>query len=418
MYIFLGKKEMLSEEDVFQEVHLWDMTNLYVILNHDIWLNISDFLKRCTLSKLSGHLEIYYKVLCNIRDNPSLSISVPNLLKLCQTSELDLEIVEKSIQSVRFTSHGKQENILFPFKPNIYAWRAICHILGDGTIDRRNSYPTLVWTQEPKNQGFMRDLLEKLSRRPGGKSERVNFPKGLTSVIMAAIPNLTFFDLKTLKFIHFIINLPPKYRDWKVQFLTAFILDDGTVRNHLRLAQKNKAILENIMCLCDQLGYEHSPYPPKLHGRAYGFSLYQQGVVKFYKDLNKISSNDPLLGLWHKSNDLIMLVTSYDLDLGFARQKAKEVCTIVIKILGDHQIRDTTELRSHLRLRPLLKNKYSDYLIHRLRFLQKKGFIHQVKKKQEQKKPYLWVIPSLNDPAMLIDEFNNSYGHTDRIRKQ
>jgi len=256
----------------------------------------------------------------------------------------------------------------------------------------------------------MRYLLEGLSRRPGGKSERVNFPKGLTCAIMTTMPNLTINDLKSPKFIQFIIDLPPKYRDWKVQFLAAFLLDDGNVINRISFAQKNKAILENIMRLCDQLGYKHSPYPPKLYGRGYRFSLYQQGVLRFYKDLCKSASEDPLLGLWHKHDDLKSLATSYDLKAGFARQNTKEVCATIIRILGDHQIRDSTELRSHPRLKPLLKKQYPDFLSHRLRYLHKKGFICQVKKKQVQRKPYMWVIPTFYDPTMLIEEFHNSYG--------
>ncbi|MFX1282182.1 MAG: hypothetical protein ACFFB5_00945 [Promethearchaeota archaeon] len=367
---------------------------------------------------MSGRLSIYYKVLSNIRNNPNMSISVSNLWKLCKAAKLDLKIVEKSVQTIRFSSHGKKENLSFPFTMNIYAWRALCHIIGDGTIDKRNSSPTLTWTQQPKNQGFMRDLLERLSRRPGGKSERVNFPKGLTYLIISTMPSFTLNDLKTPKFIQFIIDLPPIYHAWKVQFLAAFLLDDGCVSKNLYFGQKNKVLLENVMRLCDQLGYEHTPYPPKLRGRGYTFGLYQRGVIQFYNDLCMSVSKDPLLGLWHKHDELKTLVASYDLKTVYAREFAKKVCLTIIKILGDHKIRNTNELRFHSKLKTLLKGRHPDFLIQRLKYLHERGFIHQIKKGQRVTKPYVWVIPAFNDPKMLIKEYQNSYGTSHIISKK
>ncbi len=295
---------------------------------------------------------------------------------------------------------------------NIHAWRAICHIVGDGTVDDRSSNHALIWTQDTKNQKYMRELLELLSRRPGGKGERVNYPKGLTHIIMTTMPTIDTKTLKTPRFIRFVIDLPPEYRDWKVQFLAAFLIDDGYVNRFVSFAQKDKVLLESIMYLCDQLGYDHSPYPPKLrkNGKVYRFRLYIKGVIDFYNDLNRTASKDPLLGLWHKSSNFESLITSYNIKVGYARFKARKVSKTILEILGDHQFRDTKELRNHPKLKFLLKGLYPGYLLNRLNYLYNKGFINQVKRKQILGRPYVWAIVKYNDSAELIKEFQKCYG--------
>ncbi|MFX1505886.1 MAG: hypothetical protein ACFFDC_07205 [Promethearchaeota archaeon] len=323
---------------------------------------------------------------------------------------LNFETVEKSIRAVRFSNHGKLEKISFPFNMDIYSWRLICHIIGDGTIDKRHSFPSLTWSQNLKNQVEIRTLIERLSRYPNGNSIRVNYPKGLTYVIMKAIPELTVNDLKKPKFVQFVINLPSEYYDWKVQFLTAFLLDDGNVGKNISFAQKKKAILTNVMRLCDQLGYDHTPYPPKLHpnGRVYRFRLYQGGVLQFYNDLERIASNDPILGLWHKKSDLESVINSYNLDKGSALRDSREFYVTLLEILGDHQIKTTIDLRKNPRIQSFLSKKHPNFLLHRLYYLRDKGFIRHVK--NNEKRPSSWWIPPSNDPVKLSTEFRKNYG--------
>ena len=394
----------------FRQVHLWELTELYVLLNQNLWLYLSAFLRKTTISELSKRLKIQYKVLTNFRDSPQKSISVKNLFKICKELNLDFETVEKSIRAVRFSTQGKLEKIFFPFNMDIYSWRLICHIIGDGTIDTRGSFPSLTWSQNLKNQVELRTLIKRLSRYPNGKSMRVNYPKGLTYVIMKAIPELTISDLKKPKFVRFVIKLPPKYYDWKVQFITAFLLDDGNLGKNISFAQKNKAIITNVMRLCDQLGYDHSPYPPKLHpnGRVYRFRLYQGGVIQFYNDLKKIASNDLILGLWHKKNDLEKVINSYNLEKGSTLRDSREFYSILLEILGDHKIKTTADLRKNPRIKLFISKKHPNFLLHRLYFLRDKGFIRHIK--NNEKRPSSWWIPPSNDPVKLSIEFRKKYG--------
>jgi hypothetical protein len=254
---------------------------------------------------------------------------------------------------------------------------------------------------------MMRNLLGKLSRRPSGRSNRVNFPKGLTLVILTAIPNLKAIDLQTPKFVRFVLDLPSKYRNWKVQFLAAFIIDDGSVNKYISFAQKNLNVLTNIMQLCDQLGYDHTPYPPDLHGngRAYIFRLYQTGIIHFYNDLKKIASKNPLLGLWHKQKDLESLVQSFELSKGLALNRARKVYICLINILSDYQGRTASELRHHPDLQPFLKGNYEDFLLHRLFYLRDNGYIIR----DGSTRPFKWSIPSYRNPSQLLEKITKSY---------
>ena len=401
---------MCDHKPPFREVNLFELTDFYVLLSHDNWLILSTLLMNSNLSKLSRKLKILHSVLRNIRDFPDKTISVTNLIKLSNALKLDLQSMEKSIRGIRFSQTGDLEKITFPFKMDIYSWRAICHIIGDGTLDRRYKFPSHAWTQKPKNQEMMRTLLGKLSRRPSGRSIRVNFPKGLTYVIIAAIPDLKAEDLKTNKFVRFVLGLPSKYRNWKVQFLAAFLIDDGSVSNNISFAQKDINILTDVMQLCDQLGYDHSPYPPDLHGngRAYIFRLYQTGIIQFYEDLQRTAFKDPLLGLWHKQPKLDTIIKSYDLQKGSAIRRSREICCILIEVLGDHKARTIKQLQQHPKLKPLIVELHPNFLLHRLYYLCDKGFIQKIE--NENKHPYLWKIPDNRDPITILREFTVNYG--------
>ncbi|MHA2075740.1 MAG: hypothetical protein ACW97X_14055, partial [Candidatus Hodarchaeales archaeon] len=390
-------QEHFSDVDPFLKIHIWDLPNLYVIVNIDIQEKIATFLRNSVLSKVSHRLKISYSVVRAIRKKPAISISVPNLLKLSLAAKLNLVSVEKSIKAVRFSSHGMLEYISFPFIITKYSWRLICHIVGDGTVDKRDSQPALIWAQKRRFQELMRDLLEKISRRPKGNSLRVVYPKGLCYTIMSSIPSLNIEDLKKQKFLKFIFDLPQIYYDLKVQFLAAFLIDDGTASSCISFTQKNKEILESVALICDQLGYIHSPIRPHSNVGAYTFRFYQPGVLRFHHDLEKSASGDSLLGLWHKKNNLELLIKSYDLEKGAALYQAKDLCVAILSILGDHQIRSSNELRLHPKLKETLEDLYPAYLTHRLRYLHRKGFIKRVIKKTNHKvliKPISWYIPS------------------------
>ncbi|MHA2326984.1 MAG: hypothetical protein ACXACR_00520 [Candidatus Hodarchaeales archaeon] len=299
---------------------------------------------------------------------------------------------------------------------DVYSWRVLCHIVGDGNIHMRK-YPDLRWIQLPENQEPMREILKRLSRSVGGESDQVWYPKALTYAMLGTMPGLTVYDLRTPKFLQFIIDLPPNYRDWKIQFLAAFIVDDGCISKDISFTQKDPTTLNHIIQLCDQLGYDHSSLYCHKRDGVHNFQLRQEGIQAFHNDIHKLNVQDPLLGLWHKHPNLISVASSFSMKRGFDNRFAKEVYVTIISILGDHQIRNTDELRQHPELQPFLEDKPYYFFSRRLQYLHENGYIQEVKQTKKQSyRPKNWYIPYSRDPKTLTEEFLSNHG--DRAHSQ
>jgi hypothetical protein len=299
---------------------------------------------------------------------------------------------------------------------DIFAWRTLCHIAGDGNVHQRK-YPDLRWIQSPENQEPMRELLQRLSRPVGGESLYINYPKALSYAMMGTIPGFTMCDLRSPKFLQYILDLPSSYRDWKVEFLAAFIVDDGCISKDISFYQKDETTLQYISRLCDQLGYDHSHIYRQKRDGVHNFQLRQQGIEAFFADIQNLVSKDPLLGLWHKHSNLQSLATSFSKKRGIDNRQAVEVCLTIISILGDHIKRDTDELRQHPKLQPFLEGQPWYYLGRRLRKLSKMNLIQEVLTPNKTSyRPKIWVIPPSHDPEALSKEFLANFGN--RAHKQ
>jgi hypothetical protein len=333
------------------------------------------------------------------------------------------------VKAVMFNFCGEKEYISFPFTIDIYAWRAICHIAGDGNIHirkkskrRKNIFPYLRWTQwpmkgevtydeiPPKKQRFMRSLLERLSRLPGGYGKSVNYPKALSYVILGAMPGLTIYDLRTPRFIQFVIDLPPEYREWKIQFLAAFIFDDGSVGSDISFTQKDGQVLEHVISLCDQLELDHSPlYPGKRDG-VHNFQLGQEGIQSFTYDLSIIYERDFILGLWDKHTDLETTNNSFSPERKLEQKIALFVSTIILEILGNHKKYSTKELRKHKDLEKYLQNYPEYWLNRRLEFLFRKKLIKEAYQSSGKSfRPKHWYIDKSKNAASLIKKLEEVY---------
>jgi len=411
-----SEMEYEIKETPFHTVHVWEFTNLYVLLNHQLWSTISTFLKNDdNLTAVARELERGHGTLFAIRKNPNQSIHIDMLKAIVQVSDSDYDLVERSIRAVKFGQRGEPEKIEFPFTMDLYAWRVICHIIGDGNVQKRDDrpYPYLRWTQEVKNQEPMRLLLQRLSRAPGGKTMNVNYPKALSYVIMGTMPYLKLYDLKSTKFLQFILDLPSEYRDYKVQFVAAFINDDGSVtKGKISFVQKKETILNYILNICDQLGYDHSKLYHLERDGVHNFQLRQEGIKSFYNDLHIHNERDNLLGLWHKHSKLMLLTSSFSKNRKKEQDHSTQLCTMIIRILSKYKVLSTEDLWKNQKFKDLLKG-YSYYLFRRkLILLKKMNIVEEIKQNDGKSfRPKHWRIPSNSQPEELIKRFNNNYNN-------
>lgn len=350
-----------SDGSLFHTVHLWEFTNLHAILIDKTWSIISDFLKQANLTKISQEIQVNQRVLEEICRYNTYATHISNLCKIGQMAGLNPDAIETSVKAVRFSRNGSLEYISFPFNIDIYAWRLLCHIPGDGSVKYHKTtcaLPEVKWNQLPENQKFMIELLKRWDPKVLNSDLDIKYPKALTYAIIGSIPGLTFRDLRSSKFVQLVLDLPQSYRDWKLQFLTAFLVDDGSVGKMVAFNQMNKKKLEYVMKLCDQLGYKHSPYPPKQKSNGiYSFRLRASGVLRFFFDIQKLTLKDPLLGLWHKHHKLETRVLTYSAERVQHLEISERTYINILVILGDHKPRTNRDLQCHPKLRSLTIGK-------------------------------------------------------------
>ncbi len=405
-----NKLKYNPSDSPFHTVRLWEFTNLHVILKNRTWTLISEYLRQANLTNLSQEVQIKKRVLEEIYRQDTYATHISNLYKIAQIMGLDPDTIENSVKAVRFNRNGSLEYISFPFNIDIYSWRLLCHIAGDGSVKYHKTtraLPEVKWNQLPENQTYMVELLKRWNPKVLNSDLTVKYPKVLTYAIMGSMPGLTFKDLRAPKFIQFVYNLPMSHKDWKVQFLAAFLIDDGTISGNVNFTQTDKKKIELTMNICDQLDYEHSPYPPRRKNNGiYEFRLYATGAQKFLKDLQRVALNNPLLGLWHKQSKLESRISSYNRKKVRDAQLVRKVNIAILTILGDHQCRTNNELHNHPMIRSLIAGKSSQWFREKTWRLSRLGLIKEAETTKYRK---YWRISSDKDSKTLIQDYLNLY---------
>jgi hypothetical protein len=245
----------------------------------------------------------------------------------------------------------------------------------------------------------------------------VNYPKVLSYAIMGTMPAIRIFDLKRPKFLQFILDLPEKFRKYKVQFLAAFIVDDGSIFGDISFCQKDPVMLTHIIQLCDHLGYDHSPLYRQERDGVHSFQLNQNGIQKFYNELQQLSSYDSCLNLWHKQEKLITLASSFSGERKDEQNHALALCIRILEILEDKKKYTTKDLWNHPELK-LFTHEYPYYLFRRkIRLLRSRGAIKEIKKiNKTSYRPKKWQINQNETSAKIVEEFKENYNK--RTHKQ
>lgn len=148
----------------FHTVRLWEFTNLHAVLKYKVWNIISNFLYQSNLSSLAQKLQIKRRVLDEICRYPNYATHISNLFQIGKELGLTPEVIESSVKSVRFSRNGDLESIPFPFVIDLYAWRALCHVAGDGSVkfhSTTRALPEIKWCQKQENQKYMLSILKR-----------------------------------------------------------------------------------------------------------------------------------------------------------------------------------------------------------------------------------------------------------------
>ena len=172
-----------EQSSPFHTVRIWEFTNLHAIIVKDVWITIAAYIKRIKPKKLEKKLQIKERVLEEIQRKPDYATHISNWYQLGLSVGLTPEEIERSVKAVRFRRNGSLEYITFPFEIDVYAWRMLCHTVGDGSVKYHKTtraLPEIKWAQDEKNQSHMLQLIRRWNPQVENSDMSIKFPKVLT----------------------------------------------------------------------------------------------------------------------------------------------------------------------------------------------------------------------------------------------
>lgn len=404
----------------FKEVSIWEIEKAYVTTTKRYRIKLEEQMRNYKYARIAREINQPLTTVRALGQKFENRISVELLHKVLSLLQLSVVEAEKSIRKISISHKGQLVNQRFPLKMNIYAWRIICHILGDGNIgfgDNRRPYAR--WIQLRKNQRSMRALIAKLGGSAGGEKDQVYIPNGLIYPYVQTMP-LCIGQLNTVDFVRFIYNLPMSFKDYKVQFLAAFIVDEGCVnRSDISLTQKSLEVLEQIKEICSQLEYNVSSNYRDKRNNVYSFQLRSQAVAKFENDLKKNSNGDILLQLWQKQEKLENSVLNTDFERIKDNKRSKELIKLLLNLVYQNPGISTNELFQNESVRKYVGEGKRYQINRKLDFLRKMMIIEESKK---GKRPKTWKITNNRTLIEHTQFFENHYAqrtgpHTSKSRK-
>lgn len=317
----------------YQEIRLNDFpaTRIYVLLKEDFRSNLIEN------TRISLKLENYYALAQWLNDkslnyglnnkfnggdigrwivgsnlDSRTNINHPKLMPLWVVLELS-KIVEISSEElhnsiISYRSGGSGGVIItpkLPIKITPELESIIFHIFGDGSAG--NFTPSFCQKDETANRQF----ISKLKNCFGDFDENIpqefciRFPKAITD-ILSHFYNITSYHSDK-------IVIPKRIYDTnklsKVACITAFILDEGTIRDVISISSKNKLFLSNLVELMKSCGYECKEIKPHKPSNTFYLNMANGSIEKFYQDYSELIKEFPTCSLANKHDRLTYIVS-------------------------------------------------------------------------------------------------------------
>ncbi|MDP2906469.1 MAG: LAGLIDADG family homing endonuclease, partial [Nanoarchaeota archaeon] len=317
---------------------------------------------------------------------------VKNYYAILTFLNLDLKEAEKEIIGLTYNGSKKVYPFIKHFNPLLF--RIVCHIIGDGTIASRRG-DTCRWIQHKNNSSWLVELIGKQLGIIPGRTVHSKTCEAITipSYFAMLIKNILGFEVDALKSARIIQKFIAYPKEYKLQFLAAFIVDEGHIRyknaRSLVISQTDKAMMQAISDLLDSLGYIHSKIYKEISKyylekgsvkTIFRMNIYSPGVYFFSKHIQKmIKKYGVYAGLWHKQECLDNYISSLRTD-----QKKLSKIIKVNNLINTFLKTKTCITYKELRENPLIKNELKDlsvrYLINKFYELAKQGKVRRLSK--------------------------------------
>ena len=317
----------------YQEIKLNDFpaTRIYVLLNEDLrkrlieiartrlnlknnyalskWINEKSA-RYCLARKFNNGDVDRWIVGSNLDNRTNInhpkSIPLWVVLELSKITGISIEEIQSNVISFRSGgSGGVIYNPKLPIKITPELESIIFHIFGDGSAG--NFTPSFC----QKNPIANRQFLLKLKNCFGDFDESIpqeyciRFPKAITDILAH------FYDIKSYHSDKIIIpsRIYETNKLSRLACITAFILDEGTIRDVISISSKNRLFLSNLIDLMKSCGYGCKEIKPHKPSNTFYLNMANVSIEKFYQDYSELIKEFPTCGLANKHDRLAYIIS-------------------------------------------------------------------------------------------------------------
>ncbi len=227
------------------------------------------------------------------------------ILELTKVANINNKVLQRSILAYRAGGSGNIiSNPKLPIKITPELVSIILHLMGDGYAGD--------WTPaySQKNNETREIFIQKIKNCFGSFKEshygtkEVRFPKAITDILIFYF-NIKSFMSKNARIPDLLFRLPKKH---KLACLTAFIVDEGAIRDIVQLFSANQGLLSDVKKLAESCGYRCNPIKYNPLANEFVFGISNESIIKLFNDIKNLEKNKPLCGLSHKRIKLELLV--------------------------------------------------------------------------------------------------------------
>jgi hypothetical protein len=281
------------------------LNNFFELAN---WINFRAFRLRLSYKINGGDISRWLAGKCfDKRTNKYYLKFIPLwvILELIKVANINDEVLQRSILAYRAGGSGNIiSNPKLPIKITPELVSTILHLMGDGyagdwtpAYSQKNSKTREIFIQKIKN------CFGSFKESHYGTKE-VRFPKAVTDILIFYF-NIKSFMSKDARIPTLLFNLPKKY---KLACLTAFIIDEGAIRDIVQLFSANRKLLCDIKRLAESCGYICNPIKYNKVANEFVFGISNKSAKQLLCDVTNLEKNYPLCGLSHKHSKLKLIV--------------------------------------------------------------------------------------------------------------
>lgn len=330
------------------KVNLFDL-DTQIVCNEEISRSIRNKLYEMghTVKSLSRCISISDTAIYHFLNGNSMKPN--NLKELIKFLGISVGDIEKSEPLIRSGPNKFKFN--FPIELTPLNIRVVSHFLGDCCLEKYGCR----WTQKSKIGGEnMIKLIESLVsfKIKRGTKNTYGIPILLGDIVAKAL-DIKRNELKSSIFVNRVHKLP---KEFKIQLLAAFIVDEGHVRKStIQISNTDLELLQKLKKLCVSLGYPCSKIiedkrkdktrmikgeMAQVNHQPLTLFMYADGLLKFKKDLdNMIIKYGTIMGLWQKQDELIKYSKVVDLNKVYkGRVTKQEIIPLILNEIAQGPI--------------------------------------------------------------------------------